>query len=140
MALWCTGSPEFETNERVVSLVYRRLPEIEPGTKGRVVSVQVGSLYAVQLPCGELHQWFARFELEPLDPGQWGVLKPGTAAKITSAEGRPPHIMAGMAVQIVHSVGMVPFYDVMIDGLGYYRWLAETELAPAYAVSDVCHS
>jgi hypothetical protein len=55
-------------------------------------------------------------------------LAPGTLARVTSTEGHPPHIMPGTVVRIIQSLGMVPFYDLMINGK-FHRWLAEFEIA-----------
>lgn len=134
MALWCTGTPEFKPGEKVVALVYHP-PEIEPGISGTVVSPQTGSLYAVQLPNGELHRWLAGFELEPLKPGlrYWELMNPGSLARVKSAQGHPPHIKEGMIVRIVQAIS-APFYEVMIKGK-HHRWLAEFELASSGVVS-----
>lgn len=122
MALWCNSLPQFQPNDRVVSLVYHP-PEIEPGTKGVIVSPQQGSLYAVQLPNGELHRWFAGFELEPIKTviNYRKLNMPGSPARIISTEGHPPHIKIGTVVRVVQSLGMVTFYDLMLDGKGYHR-------------------
>ncbi|WP_027626528.1 hypothetical protein [Clostridium lundense] len=130
MAVWCPSPPEFQRNDRVVSLVYHHPPEVEPGTKGTIVSPQIGSLYAVQLPNGELHRWFAGFELEPVNsyPNYFGLLYPGSFAKILTSQGHPPTIKPGMIVRIIKVISQVPFYDLMIDGKGYHRWLADFEL------------
>jgi hypothetical protein len=117
--------------------VYHHPPEIEPGTKGTIVSPRTGSLYAVQLPNGELHQWFAGFELEPVNFQNiyCGLLLPGSFARILTAQGHPPHIKPGTIVRIVKVIGQVPFYDLMIDRKGYHRWLAEFEIASLNVVS-----
>ncbi|HYE67076.1 MAG TPA: hypothetical protein VEA58_00610 [Anaerovoracaceae bacterium] len=137
MSDWCSG-PQFQHNDRVVSLVYHHPPEIVPGTKGTIVMPRIGSLYAVQLPDGELHQWFSGSELEPVDSqfNQYGLLEPGSMAKIITQEGHPPHITPGMQVRIVRVLDHVPFYDLMIDGHGYHRWLADFEMASMDTVSQ----
>lgn len=130
MAIWCVSPPEFQSNDRVVSLVYHHPPEIEPGTKGTIVLPRIGSLYAVQLPNGELHRWFAGFELEPVNfqHNYCGLLWPGSFARILTTQGHPPDIKPGTTVRIVKAIGQVPFYDLMIDEKGYHRWLAEFEI------------
>lgn len=134
MAIFCVNPPEFKRNDRVVSLVYH-LPEIKPGTKGIIVSPRVGSLYAVQLPNGDLHRWFAGSELQPVHSNQnyFGLLYPGSYAKILSTKGHPSHIKSGMIVRIVKAIAQVPFYDLIIDGK-YHRWLAEFEIVPLAVV------
>jgi hypothetical protein len=135
MTLWCGGPPDFQPYDRIVSLVYHP-PEIRPGTKGTIVSQQTGSLYAVQLPNGELHRWFAEGELEPAyDPNYRRQLLPGSAAIIKNTKGHPPHIQEGMTVRIIKVLERVPFYDLMIDGM-YHRWLADFEMASQYVVQN----
>lgn len=127
----CLTSPQFHANDRVVSLVYHHPPEIEPGTKGTIVKPRMGSLYAVQLPDGELHRWFSRFELESLNQkNYWDLLCPGDLAKVISNEGHPHHIIPGTVVSIVKVIDKVPYYDLIIDGKGYHRWLADFEMIP----------
>ncbi|MEM5768963.1 MAG: hypothetical protein AAGU32_11850 [Bacillota bacterium] len=134
MALTCASPPEFGPNERVVLLVYH-LPEIKSGVMAIIVSPRTGSLYAVQLPNGELHSWFAGFELEPVNTtgGQSQTLRPGSLARVISTEGHASHIKKDMIVRVVKVLDMVPFYDLMIDGK-YHRWIADFEVAPLYAV------
>lgn len=99
-----------------------------------IVSPRTGSLYAVQLPNGELHRWFAGFELEPVQmTGQFQPMRPGSSARIISTEGHPAHIQKDMTVRIVKVLDMVPFYDLMLDGK-YHRWIADFEAAPLYAL------
>ena len=128
MPLWCSSPPEFRRGDRVVAYVSHP-PEIEPGARGTIYSPYSGDLYAVQLPSGELHRWFAGSELEPLNK-EFGsrFLEPGTLARITSTEGHPPDIKVGMVVRVIQSLGMVPFYDLIINGK-YHRWLAGFEIA-----------
>jgi hypothetical protein len=137
MALRCGSPPEFKPNDRVVSFVSHP-PEIQPGTKATIVSPHHGSLYAVQLPSGELHQWFAGSELQPVNmvPGYSRLLRPGSSAKVMQTNGHPSHITAGMVVRIIQTLELVPFYDLMLDGHGYHRWLAEFEIAPIYAFAQ----
>ena len=96
----------------------------------------IGSIYAVQLPSGELHRWFDRSELQPYDARlrQMNVLLPGTYATIISTEGHHG-VTAGTVVKVVKSIGQVVYYDLMIDGHGYHRWLTEFEIAPYTAFS-----
>ena len=138
LAIWCTSPPEFRSNDRVVSLVYHHPPEIEPGTKGTIISPRVGNLYAVQLPNGDLHRWFAGSELQPITPqfNYCGLICEGSYARITSTEGHPPHIKAGMIVKIIKAIIQVSFYDLMIDEKGYHRWLAGFEIVPLGVVSQ----
>jgi hypothetical protein len=138
LAIWCPSPPEFHSNDRVASLVSHHPPEIEPGTNGTIVSARIGSLYAVQLPNGDLHRWFAGSELQPVAPqcNYCGLMCEGSLARITSTEGHPPHIKAGMVVKIVKAIGQVSFYDLMIDGKGYHRWLAGFEIVPLDLVSQ----
>lgn len=138
MLTWCINQPEFHPSDRVVSLVFH-LPEISPGTAGTIVAPHVGSLYAVQLPSGELHQWFDRSELQPLnDRDKYSEeLLPGTYATIVLTEGHHGHFAAGTTVKIVKTIGRVVYYDLMIDGHGYHRWLAEFEIAPYSVVSGM---
>lgn len=127
MSMWCVSPPEFQPNERVVSLVFHP-PEIASGTAGTIVSPHIGRLYAVQLPSGELHTWFAEGELMSLQSGL--PLVPGSYARIVSTEGHGTHVSVGMTVKIVKIIGQVAYYDLMIDGHGYHRWLAEFEIVP----------
>lgn len=139
MEPWCISPPEFCPDERVVSLVSHP-PEIEPGTKATIVAPHTGSLYAVQLPDGELHRWFARFELEPLDCSLKGceLLCPGSMARIISTEGHPSHVMIGTIVKIVKVIERVVYYDLIINYHGYHRWLAEFEIVPLSIVDGRC--
>lgn len=136
MALWCNSTPQFMPGDKVVSLVYHHPPEIQPGTTGDIASCQVGGLYAVQLPNGELHRWFAGFELESLSTGYYyNDLLSGSLAKIVSTKGHPQHIKEGITVRIVQAIASVPYYEVWIKGKSH-RWLAEFELAAYDVVSQ----
>ncbi len=130
MVTWCNDQPEFQASERIVSLVYHP-PEISPGTLGTIVAPHVGSLYAVQLPTGELHRWFDRSELQPYDQqyDQIEVLPSGIYATIVSTDGHG-NMTAGTIVKIVKAIEQVVYYDLMIDRHGYHRWLAEFEIVP----------
>lgn len=123
--------PQFHSGQSVISIA-EHLPEIKPGTMAEVVSPWVGSLCAVQLPNGEIHRWFASFELAPANlwPNFSASLAPGNYATIISnvGHGDPPHIAVGTMVRIVKCIPQTIFYDLMIHGQ-YHRWLAEFELA-----------
>lgn len=134
LTLWCPSPPQFQAEDRIVSLVSHHPPEIEPGTKGTIVSPHIGSLYAIQLPNGELHRWFDSSELQAIN-AQYNycrLLCEGTFARITSTKGHPPEIKAGTIVKIVKTIAQVPYYDLMIDGKGYHRWLAEFEIVSSF--------
>ena len=137
LPIWCISPPQFQSKDRVVSLVSHHPPEVEPGTKGTIVSPWIGSLYAVQLPNGDLHRWFAGSELQALNPqyNYCGLLCEGSFAKILSNEGHPPHIKVGTIVKVVKAMAQVSFYDLIIDGKGYHRWLAEFEIVSLAVVS-----
>lgn len=137
MALRCDSSPEFKENDRVVSYVWH-LPEVQPGTMASVVSPYHGSLYAAQLPNGELHRWFAGFELQPINTSleYYNLMQPGSLAKVIETNGHPPNIKVGTIVRIIQSLESVPFYDLILDGKGYHRWLAEFEIAPMSAFAQ----
>lgn len=138
LAICCPSPPEFRSNDRVVSLVHHHPPEIVPGTKGTIVSARVGNLYAVQLPNGDLHRWFAGSELQPITPkfNYCGLIYEGSSARIITAEGHPPHIKPGMIVKIVKAIAQVSYYDLIIDEKGYHRWLAGFEIVPIDVVSE----
>ncbi|MBR0597024.1 hypothetical protein [Sinanaerobacter chloroacetimidivorans] len=138
MLSYCASS-QFQHNDRVVSLVYHHPPEIMPGTKGTILTPRIGSLYTVQLPDGELHRWFSGSELEPDRSLKYTdrILCPGSMARIITSEGHPQHIFPGMTVRIIKVIDPVIFYDLMIDGYGYHRWLADFEIASLDLVSAV---
>ena len=123
---------QFHHGQDVISIVDHQ-PEIKPGTQGRIVSPWFGSLCAVELPNGEIHRWFASFELSPVTPlpNIPGALAPGSYAKVVSniGHGNPPHIAVGTVVRIVKCIPQAIFYDLMINGTQYHRWLAEFEIA-----------
>jgi hypothetical protein len=129
LSIWCPSPPSFKPNDRIISIAYHP-PEIEPGTHAVVVCPRVGTLYAVELPDGEIHRWFAWFELQPLypNPSQRGYLCPGDSARVLTDEGHAHHIRAGMIVKIVKVIMQTPFYDVLLHGHDYHRWLAEFEV------------
>lgn len=131
MLSYCIGSNSFYPGQDVISLVYHP-PEIVPGTPATIVRPWYGSLYVVQTPNGEIHRWFAWFELAPANqPPMGGGLAVGSYATVISnvGHGNPPHIPLGTVVRIVRCLSPVIFYDVMLKGTEYHRWLAEFELA-----------
>lgn len=122
---------EFHPGQTVISIVHHP-PEIEPGAPAVIVSPWRGSLCAVQLPNGEIHRWFASFELAPVNGCSGsGSLAAGNYAVIVSnmGHGTPPHIPIGTVVRIVKCIPQVTFYDLRLHGTDYHRWLAEFELA-----------
>lgn len=125
-------APQFQAGQNVISIV-NHPPEIEPGTLAMIVSPWIGNLCAVQLPNGEIHRWFASFELAPINPLTQSLesLAPGTYARVVSniGHGNPPHIAVGTIVRIVKCMFPIVFYDLLIHGTQYHRWLAESELA-----------
>lgn len=129
--------PEFRPGQTVISIAHHP-PEISPGTMAVIVRPWCGTLCAVQAPNGEIHQWFAWFELAPMNPapGFSGALAPGTYATILSniGHGNPPHLAVGTVVKIVKCLPHTIFYDVMVHGTEYHRWLAEFELASGKVV------
>lgn len=128
MAVWCVGYPEFKSGDRVVSLVFHP-PEIKSGTGATIISPVTGTLYAVQLPNGELHRWFAWFELQALNPRPYNYLQPGEYVRILTNQGHPAMIKIGTVVRIVKVIARTPFYDLRLEDGKYHRWLAEFEIA-----------
>ncbi len=128
MAVWCAGYPEFKPGDRVVSLVFHP-PEIKSGTEATIISPVTGTLYAVQLPDGELHTWFAWFELQALNPRPYNYLQVGDYARILVNQGHPPMIKIGTVVRIVKVIARTHFYDLRLEDGKYHRWLAEFEIA-----------
>ncbi|HEX3032962.1 MAG TPA: hypothetical protein VHS59_12135 [Bacillota bacterium] len=118
--------PLFRPGTKVISLV-EHPPEVHPGTEAIIVKPWFRGLCAVQLPDGEIHRWFANFELQPVNSSA-GYLAPGSLARVLNTVGHPPHIRPGMEVRIVRCFPQAVFYDLMINGK-YHRWLAEWELA-----------
>lgn len=129
MAVWCMGYPQFKSGDRIVSLAFHP-PEIKSGTEATIISPQVGMLYAVQLPDGELHRWFAWFELQAVNPSSYNCpyLQMGDYARVVTDQGHPPMIKKGMVVKIVKVIGQTPFYDLRLEKGKYHRWLAEFEI------------
>lgn len=129
MAVWCIGYPQFHSGDRVVSLASHP-PEIKSGTEATIISPQVGTLYAVQLPDGELHGWFAWFELQAVNsrPNYYECYQLGDAVRILTDQGHPPKIKKGMLVKIAKVIARTSFYDLRLDDGSYHRWLAEFEI------------
>jgi len=122
----CKLNTKFKSREQVVSLAIHP-PEIESSTKLTIISPHYGTLVAVKLPSGELHRWFADFELEPIYDRNC-VIQEGDFAKIKTNKGHPPMIKEGMSVQVVRLI-RTDFYDLYIEDGKYHRWLAGFELA-----------
>jgi hypothetical protein len=120
---------QFHSGDKVVSLVYHP-PEIVSGTEAVIVSPYVDELYAVQLPSGELHRWFAGFELQPVKNSEC-CLNIGDRATITTNKGHPPMIEVGTTVKIIKVISNARFYDLRLNDGKYHRWLAEFEIAPS---------
>lgn len=122
-------SPQFYPGADAISIVSHP-PEIQPGTPVKIVKPWYGSLYAVQLPDGMIHRWFAWFELMPENTKDAFPLAPGSYATVvnSSGHGNPPHVEAGTRVKIVKCIPTA-FYDTILENGEYHRWLAEFELA-----------
>lgn len=121
-----TFSTQFKNGDKVVSLVIHP-PEIKSGTNATIISPYNATLYAVKLPDGELHRWFAEFELEPVNKKQKS-LKFGDLAKVTNSKGHPSMIKEGMIVKIAKVIKNATFYDLKLEDGKYHRWLAEFEI------------
>lgn len=119
----------FIPGENAISLV-NHPPEIYPGTPVTIVKPWNGMLCAVQLPNGEIHRWFAWFELRTMSPYTNNPLSPGSYATVVEAKGhgKPPHVPTGTTVRIVRCIPTT-FYDLTLSNGEYHRWLAEFELA-----------
>lgn len=128
MAVCCINYPEFKAGDKVVSLVMHP-PEINTGTNAVIIAPWTGLLYAVQMPDGQLHRWFAWFELKALNtkPEYCPFPKEADYAMIVNDQGHPHMIKKGMKVKIVKVV-QTPFYDLMLENEKYHRWLAEFEI------------
>jgi hypothetical protein len=116
----------FQPGEKVVSLVMHP-PEVKMGAYATIITPYYGDLFAVKLPDGELHTWFAGSELEPVITKN--TLEFGDYAKITNNYGHPPKIKVGTIVQIAKVVPNTIFYDLRLEDGSYHRWLADFELA-----------
>jgi hypothetical protein len=125
-----SASPQFVPGENAISIV-NHAPEIQPGTPVNIVKPWYGNLCAVQLPSGEIHRWFAWFELTPQDTFSGNLLSPGSFATVikSTGHGKPPHVPTGTLVRIVKCIPNTIFYDVILNSGEYHRWLAEFELA-----------
>lgn len=119
--------PSFNPGDRIVSLVSHP-PEISSGTEATVVRPYTGTLYAVMLPNGELHRWFADFELQPVGQSTNHSLKVGDYAAIISNEGHPHMIEKGTVVRIAKAIPRSFFYELRLDNGSIHRWLAEFEI------------
>lgn len=118
--------PQFRLGDKVVSLVFHP-PEIKSGTIATIVSQYIGLLYAVELPNGELHRWFADFELQPVNAKKRRHLEIGDLAKVINNQGHHSMIEKGMIVKIAKVIN-TPFYDLKLEDGSYHRWLAEFEI------------
>ncbi|SHH11501.1 hypothetical protein [Desulfosporosinus lacus] len=129
------GYPGFKPGDKVVSLAIHP-PEIQSGTKATIVSPKVEGLYAVQLPNGELHRWFAWSELEAVNsnPNCNGIHQKGVFVRILNDQGHPHMIHKGMIVKVVKVIPQTLFYDLRMENGMYHRWLADFELIPANLV------
>lgn len=118
-------SPQFFPGEKAISIVSHP-PEIQPGTSLKIVKPWFGNLCAVLLPDGNIHRWFAWFELSPVN----SYLAPGAFATVlnTTGHGNPPPVEVGTKVQIVKCIPTF-FYDSILNNGEYHRWLAQFELA-----------
>jgi hypothetical protein len=123
------ASHQFAPGENAISIVSHP-PEIHPGTLVNIVKPWHGNLCAVKLPNGEIHRWFAWFELRPQNPYSGNPLDPGSYAIVieSTGHGKPPHILVGTTVRIVRCIPTT-FYDLKLNNGEYHRWLAEFELA-----------
>lgn len=119
--------PMFNSGDRIVSIVYHP-PEIVSGTQATIVSPHSGVLYAVQLPNGELHRWFADFELQPVEQNFSNYLRIGDLAMVMTEEGHHSMIKKGMIVKIIKIIPDAHFYDLKLENGMYHRWLAEFEI------------
>jgi hypothetical protein len=124
------ASAQFHPGENVISLVSHP-PEIHPGTPVKIVKPWYGNLCVIQLPDGEIHRWFAWFELRPQNLYSGIPLAPGSYATVieSTGHGNPPHVPVGTSVRIVRCFPNTIFCDVILANGEYHRWLAEFELA-----------
>ncbi len=125
----------FKPGDKVVALVFHP-PEIKSGTKATIISGRVERFYAVQLPDGELHRWFAGSELESISPSpnRYGILQPGDLARVLNDKGHPPKIDKGIIVKIVKVFTSTLLYDLRLENGKYHRWLADFEIIPSSLV------
>lgn len=119
--------PQFYSGERVLSIVSYS-PEIEQGTEATIISPQLGALYAVQMPNGELYRWFAGFELQSANGKSHCSFNVGDSATVISEQGHSPMVKQGTKVKIIKVIPKTYFYDLQLKDGKYHRWLAEFEL------------
>lgn len=124
------ASPQFIPGENAISIV-NHPPEIHAGTPVNIVKPWHGNLCVVQLPNGEIHRWFAWFELIPQSHYTGNPLTPGSYSTVieSTGHGKPPHVPVGTTVRIVKCIPNTIFYDLILSNGEYHRWLAEFELA-----------
>ncbi|WP_291353161.1 hypothetical protein [Desulfosporosinus sp.] len=129
MSVCYMGYPEFHPGNKVVSLVFHP-PEIQRGTEVTIISPRLGDLYAVQLPDGELHRWFAGTELQTVSSSSISCIpyRLGDLVRVLNDRGHPPKIKKGMIVKIVKVISQIPFYDLKLENGKYHRWLADFEI------------
>ena len=127
MSMCHRGYPEFNSGERVASLVFHP-PEITSGTMLTIVNPHPIVFYAVLLPDRQLHRWIADLELKPMNPRAEGPLKPGDMATVIEDTGHGSMIKKGMNVRIEKVFDSTYLYDVLLPDGKYHRWLAEFEL------------
>ncbi|WP_140417733.1 hypothetical protein [Desulfosporosinus sp. FKA] len=127
--------PGFKPGDEVIALAFHP-PEIRSGTKATILSPRVEGLYAVQLPDGELHRWFAGSELEAIDlnPQCFGTHQVGDLVRVLNNQGHPPKIYKGMVVKVVKVFPQALFYDLRLENGKYHRWLADFEIIPSNLV------
>jgi hypothetical protein len=119
--------PLFSPGDKVVSLVFHP-PEILSGTEATVIAPYTGTLCAVLLPNGELHRWFADFELQPADKSTDCPLRIGDYATVISNKGHGHGIEVGTVVRIAKAIPRSFFYELRLENGNTHRWLAEFEI------------
>lgn len=135
MASGYIGHPGFKPGDKVVALVFHP-PEIKSGTKATIISPRIETLYAVQLPDGELHRWFVGSELEAISTSlnRYGILQMGEMARVLNDKGHPPKIRKGSMVEIIKVLPQCLVYDLRLENGKYHRWLADFEIIPSSLV------
>lgn len=123
----CNCIPQYRKGDVVVSLA-NHPPEVASGMSATIITPQVGALYAVKLPSGELHRWFTGSELQPVNAALNRSLRTGDYARIISTNGHPPTVTEGMLVKVVKVIPQTCFYDLRLENGAYHRWLAEDEI------------
>jgi hypothetical protein len=119
--------PLFASGDKVVSLVFHP-PEIVSGTEATVIAPFTGTLCAVLLPNGELHRWFADFELQPAGKNVDCPLRIGDYATVKSNKEHGHGIEAGTTVRIAKVIPQSFFYELRLENGSLHRWLAEFEI------------